>query len=126
MFVLRIEDHFEAAHFLAHYKGKCEALHGHTWKVQAAFSGGQPEAKSGLVVDFKILKDLLFQVLKKLDHTLLNKNQMLKGQNPSCENLARLIFLAVKKEAGRTLKKQIRLLQLTVWESPTSGVTYNE
>ena len=25
---------FSAAHFLRHYQGKCENLHGHNWKVE--------------------------------------------------------------------------------------------
>ena len=35
MYELMVEGWFSAAHFLRNYKGKCEKLHGHNWKVQA-------------------------------------------------------------------------------------------
>lgn len=34
MYELMVETTFSAAHQLRGYKGKCENLHGHTWRVQ--------------------------------------------------------------------------------------------
>ncbi|MDR2786587.1 MAG: 6-carboxytetrahydropterin synthase, partial [Treponema sp.] len=34
MFLVRIEAGFAAAHFLSHYHGKCEHLHGHNYRVR--------------------------------------------------------------------------------------------
>ncbi|MBU2102695.1 MAG: 6-carboxytetrahydropterin synthase, partial [Candidatus Omnitrophica bacterium] len=34
MYKIKIISHFSAAHSLREYKGKCESLHGHNWKVE--------------------------------------------------------------------------------------------
>ena len=34
MYTARVEADFAAAHFLSHYHGKCENLHGHNYRVR--------------------------------------------------------------------------------------------
>ena len=62
---------FDAAHYLPAYNGKCEHLHGHTYKLVVKVEG-TPDHE-GMVIDFIKLKNLVKQeVLSKLDHACLN------------------------------------------------------
>ncbi len=120
MYEILIKGDFSSAHNLRGYKGKCETLHGHSWKVEARF---EKEALNniGISVDFVILKTRLKDVLKKLDHAYLNELDIFKKQNPSAENIARIIYQKLKdsvKEKGLVLKS------VSVWESETSCATY--
>ncbi|MFA5389550.1 MAG: 6-carboxytetrahydropterin synthase QueD [Candidatus Omnitrophota bacterium] len=122
MYEILIKGDFSSAHNLVGYKGKCEDLHGHSWKIEAKF---QKEDLNdiGISVDFTLLKAKLKEILKKLDHTYLNKLDVFKKQNPSAENIARFIYLKLKsgvKEKGLSLKS------VSVWESETSCATYYE
>jgi 6-pyruvoyltetrahydropterin/6-carboxytetrahydropterin synthase len=66
MFVLK-EFEFDAAHYLPEYNGKCERLHGHTYKLVVKVEG-TPD-KEGMVIDFIRLKNIVKEeVLSKLDH----------------------------------------------------------
>jgi 6-pyruvoyltetrahydropterin/6-carboxytetrahydropterin synthase len=118
MFELMVEETFDAAHALRGYQGPCENLHGHSWKVQATLLG---EALNdiGIVIDFKEIKVKLKKTLEQFDHQNLNALEMFKEQNPSCENLSRIIFKNLEKEVPK-------LIKVTVWESPASCCTYYE
>lgn len=113
-----VEDSFDAAHALRNYHGPCENLHGHTWKVQVFLQGNQLN-EIGMLEDFKNMKQMLADILKEFDHTLLNDLKAFSLENPSSENIAKLIFQRIKNEMG-AIKK------VTVWESPTSAATYWE
>jgi 6-pyruvoyltetrahydropterin/6-carboxytetrahydropterin synthase len=118
MFKIRVETGFSSAHNLRRYKGKCEALHGHNWKVEAIVASEKLD-KVGMVMDFKALKGLLNKLLERFDHAYLNRIAPFDKVNPTSENLAFHIH--------KTLKKQIPgLLSVTVWENPTSCATYEE
>jgi len=105
------EFEFDAAHRLINYRGKCENLHGHRWKVQVTLKA--PLQKDGIAFDFVELKKIVEEkVIKKLDHTYLND---LLPQ-PSTENIALWIW--------ERLKEELPLYEVKVWESPTSFVTY--
>jgi 6-pyruvoyltetrahydropterin/6-carboxytetrahydropterin synthase len=122
MYEILIKGDFSSAHNLRGYKGRCEAVHGHTWKVEARFEKAELN-DIGISVDFVILKSKLRNILKKLDHTHLNKIAVFKKQNPSAENIARHIYAKLKvsiKEKGLILKS------VSVWESETSCATYYE
>ena len=122
MYEILIKGDFSSAHNLRGYKGKCEALHGHSWKVEARFEK-ESLNNIGISVDFVILKARLKDILKKLDHTCLNKLDIFKKQNPSAENIARSIYQKLKnsvKEKGLSLKS------VSVWESESSCATYYE
>lgn len=118
MYEIMIEDSFDAAHALRGYQGPCENLHGHTWKVQI-FLGGDELNKIGLLEDFKIIKKALKQILAEFDHKYLNELKIFKTENPSSENLARIIFEKMKKKNKLTSK-------VTVWESITTCASYGK
>ncbi len=120
MYELIVEDRFESAHNLREYKGKCESLHGHNWRVQA-FLRGENLTKQGFVMDFKEIKLYLKDIISRLDHTYLNKIPPFKKDNPTSENIARYIF---KKLASRLKSKKITLYKISVWESETSCASY--
>jgi len=122
MYEVLIKGDFSSAHNLAGYKGKCEELHGHNWKVEARFQKGTLN-NIGITADFTLLKSKLKAILKKLDHVHLNKLKIFKRQNPSAENIARFIYQKLKiaiKEKGLFLKS------VSVWESDTSCAMYYE
>ena len=91
MYTLTVESHFDAAHALRGYKGKCEKLHGHTWKVRVFFSG-EKLGKLGMLEDFKFLKRSLRECLDELDHGNLNELPAFSGVNPTSENVAAFIW----------------------------------
>lgn len=90
MYIVRVEDSFAAAHFLTHYHGKCERLHGHNYRVRVYARGSELDA-GGMLLDFGILKAALREVLGGLDHSLLNDEPSFMG-DPSAERIAALIF----------------------------------
>ncbi|MFA4984423.1 MAG: 6-carboxytetrahydropterin synthase QueD [Candidatus Omnitrophota bacterium] len=116
MYSVKVEANFSAAHNLRNYKGKCEALHGHNWKVEVALTGDKLD-KAGMVMDFKKLKAELKAVLDKLDHGYLNNGAYFRKVNPTSENIARYIYERLKAR----LKK---LASVTVWESDNCAASY--
>jgi len=135
MYEILIKGDFSSAHNLRGYKGKCEELHGHSWKVEARFEK-EILNNIGISVDFTILKARLKDILNELDHKHLNKVNAFKSQNPSAENIARYIYTKLKKtirnKVGEGLKpsptkrKDLILKSVSVWESENSCATYYE
>jgi len=118
MYSLRVEGSFSSAHNLRGYKGKCEDLHGHNWRVELCVKSKDLD-NIGMVLDFKYLKNKLSIVLEKMDHKYLNKLTYFKRINPTSENIAKYIY--------NELKSRIPLLKsVTVWENSTSSATYEE
>lgn len=118
MYSVKVEGNFSSAHNLRGYKGKCEALHGHNWKVEAVVAASSAD-KAGMVIDFRVLKAKLNRVLDKLDHAYLNKIPHFRKANPTSELIARYIF--------ERLKPGLKgLRSVTVWESENSAATYDE
>jgi len=118
VYSLRVESNFSSAHNLREYKGKCEELHGHNWKIEATVESLTLD-KTGMVMDFKFIKNELNKILERLDHKYLNKLKPFDKTNPTSENIARFIFESLKK-------KTAGLKSITVWENPTSSATYYE
>jgi 6-pyruvoyltetrahydropterin/6-carboxytetrahydropterin synthase len=116
MYEVVVKSNFSSAHKLREYKGKCENLHGHNWLVEAAVSS-KTLNKNGLLVDFRILKNRLKDILDELDHTNLNELPNFKKKNPTSENIAKFIFDRLKKDG-------ISPQRVSVWESDTSCATY--
>ena len=116
MYELSVEGCFSAAHALRGYSGPCENMHGHNWKVAIVIKGDKLD-KLGLLVDFKEIKAKLKNVLGKFDHQNLNELPEFKNDNPSCENMARIIFDTLKKEL-------LQLDKVTVWESDKTSASY--
>ncbi len=122
MYEIMVEDNFSAAHRLKGYKGKCEELHGHNWKVQA-FLKGRKLDKSGLLFDFKKLKGALKEIVQRLDHHYLNEISPFERLNPTSENLAHFIFRELKKNFTKT---QFKVSKVTVWEGNSASASYTE
>ena len=116
---LLIQDHFSAAHNLREYKGKCERLHGHNWRVDLHMEGDRLDDK-GMILDFRDAKRILAEALEAFDHAYLNEVPPFDQINPSSENLARVIAEAV---AAR-LPAGVRVAGVTTWESDRCGATY--
>ena len=116
MIVLK-EFEFDAAHYLPSYNGKCEHLHGHTYKLVVKVEG-RPDAE-GMVLDFALLKEIVTdKVLRKLDHALLNDIM----ENPSAEHISIWVWNTLVKPLAA---KNRRLSEVQVWETRTSGCIYN-
>jgi 6-pyruvoyltetrahydropterin/6-carboxytetrahydropterin synthase len=120
MYQLFVEDHFDAAHYLPNYHGKCEKLHGHRFKVVARFEATKLD-ETGLAYDFVQLKQHLKEVLARFDHTCLNDVSPLNKIGPSSENIAATIYDALQTPFTKSL---VKLASVEVWESPTAGVAY--
>jgi 6-pyruvoyltetrahydropterin/6-carboxytetrahydropterin synthase len=122
MYTISVEQHFDAAHALRGYKGKCEALHGHRFKVVVKVTASKLD-DIGLAYDFTDLKAKLKTILEKFDHACLNDVPPFDKINPSSENIARTVYEAMKKELKDA---PVKLVSVEVWESPESGVEYGE
>lgn len=121
MYKVKVTLVFSAAHFLRGYKGKCEELHGHNWKVEAVVSSEQLDS-IGLVMDFKELRSYLGNILERFDHKLLNDLEYFKGVNPTSESIAEYIFNELKKVISGDRKVEA----VHVWEKDSSCATYQE
>ena len=87
MFEVSVEQTFAAGHALRNYKGKCENVHGHNFKVQVRIEGERLD-DTGLLVDFIDVKDVMRRVIERLDHQFLNEVPPFDIKNPSAENIA--------------------------------------
>ena len=121
MYQLFVEEHFDAAHYLPNYHGKCEKLHGHRFKVVARLEAAGLD-ETGLAYDFAQLKQHLREILARFDHTCLNDVSPLDKIGPSSENIAATIYDALQ---GRFSGSPVKLVNVEVWESPITGVSYS-
>jgi 6-pyruvoyltetrahydropterin/6-carboxytetrahydropterin synthase len=121
MYQLFVEEHFDAAHYLPNYHGKCEKLHGHRFKVVARLEAARLD-ETGLAYDFAQLKQHLREILAQFDHTCLNDVPPLDKIGPSSENIAATIYDALQP---RLSSSPVKLVNVEVWESPTTGVSYS-
>lgn len=121
MYCLRVFDYFSSAHFLDGYDGKCEALHGHNWKVEAEVEGEKLD-NVGMLIDFKDLKGGLKNILNELDHCLLNDIEVFKNSNPSAELIAKYIYNKLQEQ----MPAGIKVSRISVWESERSQAIYYE
>lgn len=121
MYQVSVEEHFNAAHYLRGYAGKCEKLHGHRFKVVVTVTAAKIN-ETGLAFDFAELKGHLRQVLATFDHTCLNEVFPFDKINPSSENIAVSIYDRLKYCLPQGT---VSLSSVEVWESPESRVCYN-
>ncbi|MDI6801540.1 MAG: 6-carboxytetrahydropterin synthase QueD [Thermodesulfovibrionales bacterium] len=123
MYELMIETGFASAHQLRGYKGKCENLHGHNWKVQV-YVTTEKLNEIDIAIDFHELKRFANELMSQLDHKCLNEIFPFTEINPSSENIAKWIFESLKKKL--TAHHDVTLSAVTVWESETASATYYE
>ena len=119
MYFIAVEKSFSAAHFLRGYRGKCENLHGHRFKVVARLRVKKLN-EIGLAYDFSDLKQQLGEVLEKYDHCCLNEVEPFDKINPSSENIAATVYARLL--AGILPGSFIDSVE--VWESPESCAVF--
>ena len=120
MFELKIITHFAAAHQLRDFNGPCENLHGHNWKIEV-YVASDVLNKTGLVIDFAVIKDKTDTMIKELDHKFLNDLHPFKDRNPSSENIAQYIAEKLSSELNNTT---LQVTRVSAWESDTACATY--
>lgn len=119
MFEISVEDTFASAHQLAGYEGPCENLHGHTWKVRVSLKGEALD-DLGMLYDFKTAKACLREILAVFDHKNLNELDHFKANNPTAENIAKVIYGLFSDKI-----KGVKVSGVTVWESEKTCATYS-
>jgi 6-pyruvoyltetrahydropterin/6-carboxytetrahydropterin synthase len=122
MYEVSVDESFAAAHNLRNYKGKCENLHGHNYKVRVTLAGEELDS-AGLLYDFVHLKQAIQGVIRTLDHTYLNELPPFDVVNPSAENIARYIYDQTAKHLPRAANGA-GIASITVWESDVTAATY--
>ncbi len=122
MYQVRVETDFAAAHFLSHYHGKCERLHGHNYRVRLWAKGKELDA-GGMLIDFSLIKGVLRDVCGTLDHQNLNDIALFSG-DPSAERIARYIFDEAASLLAARGGQAALLWAVEVYETPTSMARY--
>lgn len=122
MYELKVITQFAAAHKLRDFKGKCERLHGHNWRIEVILTGEKLN-NAGLLIDFKEVKEATDGILEKLDHSFLNELPQFKDQNPSSENIAAYLF---ERLSSRLNNNQIKVAKVIAWESDFASASYSD
>jgi len=120
MFEISVEYSFAAGHALRGYKGKCENVHGHNYKVQVTVAGEQLNS-TGLLMDFVELRAAIKAAVERLDHRFLNDLPPFDQLNPSAENLAKYFWEKVEAQARA---QGLRVDAVTIWETDSTSATY--
>ena len=124
MFEVSVEHTFAAGHALRNYKGKCENVHGHNYRVQVLVRGEKLD-QTGMLADFVDLKRLLRAISEPLDHVFLNDMEPFTTVNPSSENLA--VYIYEKMRDGLTQvtgHESVEVAEVKVWETEIQSATY--
>lgn len=123
MFVVNVEAHYDSAHYLRKYKGKCERMHGHHYVVEVALMA-ETVNEAGIAYDFAEVKRHLRELADHLDHENLNELPPFTEVEPSAENQAKYFY----EELKRRLPQQMAdaLVYARVWETPTQWAQYSE
>jgi len=122
MFDVTVEQTFAAGHALRNYKGKCENVHGHNFRVQVVIEGERLD-ETGLLVDFLDVKDAMRSIIGRLDHVFLNDIAPFDVKNPSAENLAEYFHQEMTRGlSGASVRVRVR--EVKVWETDVQSATY--
>jgi 6-pyruvoyltetrahydropterin/6-carboxytetrahydropterin synthase len=121
VYTVSAQAHYDAAHFLRHYQGKCARLHGHRYVIEAAVQATRLD-ESGIAFDFADLKRDLEAIADGLDHRNLNDLPQFQDVETSAENQARFFFDELRKRLPAPLASG--LLYARVWESPSQWAQY--
>lgn len=120
VYELKIISDFAAAHQLRNFRGRCENLHGHNWKIEVVMRGTQLE-ESGVLIDFGEVKHATRELLSQLDHCYLNDHPFFQDRNPSSENIARFLFEGLSSKLNSTTHW---IHSVSAWESADACATY--
>ncbi|MFA5881187.1 MAG: 6-carboxytetrahydropterin synthase QueD [Eubacteriales bacterium] len=123
MYEISAYSHFDAAHFLRGYPGKCANIHGHRWKVEITLRG-ETLNELGILVDFMDVKELLKEAVNAFDHKMINEVPPFNEMNPTAENIAGYIFEDMAGRLRDRVGSQIKITKVTVWESEAASATY--
>ena len=122
MFEVSVDETFSAGHALRGYRGKCENVHGHNYKVRVILEG--PGLDSiGLLYDFTHLKRVIRGIVGSVDHKFLNDQAPFDTINPSAENLAKYFYDETLRQMNE-LPEGTRIARVTIWETDTTSATY--
>ncbi len=122
MYEVNVKTGFSAAHQLRLYDGKYENLHGHNWSAQVTVEADELDAM-GVGIDFVKLKQLVEEILGKLDYQNINEIPPFDELNPSAENIARWLFLKLKEKVN---SQTTRMKRVEVCEMEGCGASYFE
>ena len=125
MYEVTVEREFSSGHYLRNYRGKCENPHGHNYKVQVTLRGAELD-KAGLLLDFKLLKQVMRPVIDRLDHQMMNDIEPFTTLNPSAENLARYFFDQTNAQLDEMTAGRVHVKDCTIFETDTTTATYYE
>jgi 6-pyruvoyltetrahydropterin/6-carboxytetrahydropterin synthase len=123
MFIVSVQAHYDSAHFLRNYHGKCERMHGHRYVVEMALAADELD-EAGIAYDFVIVKKQLRDLADRLDHENLNELPPFTELEPSAENQARYFFDEMKRLLPPAMAQAV--LYVKVWETPTQFALYSE
>ena len=121
MFEISAEYTFAAGHALRGYKGKCENVHGHNYKVQVTVAGDSLNS-IGLLMDFVDLRAAIKGLVDRLDHRFLNDLPPFDQLNPSAENLAKYFYDGLEPQVR---EQGNRVSAVKVWETDTTSATFS-
>ena len=125
MYELTVERDFSSGHFLRNYHGRCENPHGHNYKVRITLAGSELD-QAGLLLDFKLLKQVMRPVIDRIDHQMLNELEPFTTVNPSAENIARFFYEETNQQVSEMTNGRVRVKDCTIWETDTTTATYFE
>ena len=122
MFQVSVEETFSAGHALRGYRGKCENVHGHNYRVQITLEGPELD-QIGLLVDFTHVKRVIRELIQRLDHQFINDLEPFRTVNPSAENIAKYFFEEVSKEL-QEMPPGAMVKDVVIWETDTASAKY--
>ena len=122
MFEVAVEQSFASAHALRNYKGRCENVHGHNWKVRVVIEGEKLDA-TGMLVDFLDVKSFMGEILDRIDHQFLNEIPPFDVVNPSAENIAEYFYQQMTDRLAETTVP-VRIREVKIWETEIQSATY--
>jgi 6-pyruvoyltetrahydropterin/6-carboxytetrahydropterin synthase len=123
MYMVSVSAHYDSAHFLRNYRGKCENLHGHRYVVEVALAAEELDER-GLAFDFVDVKRHLRELADRLDHQNLNDVPPFTDIESSAENQARYFYDELKRRLPPEMAAA--LVYTRVWETPTQWAQYSE
>jgi 6-pyruvoyltetrahydropterin/6-carboxytetrahydropterin synthase len=125
MYEVTVEAGFSSGHYLRNYRGKCENPHGHNYKVRVTLAGAELD-QAGLLLDFKLLKQVMRPVIDRIDHQMLNELEPFTVLNPSAENIAKFFYDETNQQLKSMTGGRVCVKDCTIWETDTTTATYFE
>src|ERR1700721_4887297 len=113
---------FSSGHYLRNYRGKCENPHGHNYRVCVTLIGAELDA-AGLLLDFKLLKQVMRPVIERIDHQMLNDLEPFIELNPSAENLARYFYEETNRQLNHMTGGRVAVKGCTIWGTDATTAT---